>query len=135
MKTIKIVGLVFLIVGLIFAIMGTNEYITSKQKIDERIYTEAVITRIERDHSSHNDGEILHDVFIQIEVEGKIIESKLNTYNSGMKVNDTISVYYYSDNLEYVYEVGSDEAMLLFPIIGGVFAIIGAIFLFSKKAQ
>ena len=50
-------------------------------------------------------------------------------------IGDKIDIYYFSDNMELVYEQGSEHLILLFPIIGMVVFSIGMILAFSKKIK
>ena len=133
MKAAKIVGIVFLITGLLFAILGLIKYIASSMATDERIYATAHIVRIDERKTGDPEFPIEHTTFVEFETDGKKITAKLNTYNSSFKMGKQIDIYYFENDLQTVYEVGSDAFYIMFEVAGLLFAILGAILSFRKN--
>ena len=133
MKSAKIVGIVFLVIGLLFAIWGSIKYIAEFKATDERIYATARIVRIDERNTGAPEFPIEHTTFVEFETDGKKITAKLNTYNSSFKMGKQIDVYYFENDLQTVYEVGSDAFYIIFAVAGLLFAILGAILTFGKN--
>ena len=139
MKRIKVVGIFFIIFGFFFAITGAMKFITALEEADERIYTTATIVRIKEYKTSDPDDPVRHDTYVEFTLDGKQTERKLNTYRTGFKPGKEIEIYYFDDEInteeKIVYEKGSENFLILFPIVGTAFAILGAFFVFNKKLQ
>lgn len=133
MKRMKAAGIIFIIVGLVFLIVGTIECITAFQKTEERIYTTATIVRIEEYETGDPEQPIRHETYVEFEIDGKKTESELNTYNSSFKKGKEIEIYYFNDDINFVYEKGSEFLLILFPIFGTAFIVLGALLAFYKK--
>ena len=133
MKAAKIVGIVFLVIGLLFAIWGSIKYIATFKATNERIYTTARIVRIDERKTGDPEFPIEHTTFVEFEIDEKNITANLNTYNSSFKIGKQIDVYYFENDLQTVYEVGSDAFYIIFASVGLLFAILGAILTFRKK--
>ena len=108
MKAVKVVGIVFLMTGLIFAIIGSIKYIVEFNATDERIYATAHIVRIDERETGDPEFPTEYTTFVEFETDSKKITAKLNTYNSSFTVGKQIDVYYFENDLQTVYEVGSD---------------------------
>ena len=133
MKTTKIVGILFLVTGLLFTILGSIKYITALMTTDERIYTTAHIVRIDERETGDPEFPIKYTTFVEYEMDSKNITAVLNTYNSSFKIGKQIDVYYFENDLQTVYEVGSNAFYIIFALSGVLFAILGAILTFRKK--
>ena len=133
MKAAKIVGIVFLITGLLFAILGSIKYIASSMVTDERIYATAHIVRIDERKTGDPEFPIEYSTFVEFEVDGKNITANLNTHNSSFKIGKQVDVYYFENDLQTVYELGSNVNYIIFASVGLLFAILGAILTFRKK--
>ena len=133
MKVAKIVGIVFLITGLLFAILGPIKYIASSMVTDERIYATAHIVRIDERKTGDPEFPIEYSTFVEFEVDGKNITANLNTHNSSFKIGKQVDVYYFENDLQTVYEVGSNVNYIIFASVGLLFAILGAILTFRKN--
>ena len=133
MKAVKVVGIVFLITGLLFAIIGSIKYIVEFNATDERIYATAHIVRIDERETGDPEFPTEYTTFVEFETDSKKITAKLNTYNSSFTVGKQIDVYYFENDLQTVYEVGSDAFYIIFALSGVLFAILGAILTFRKK--
>ena len=133
MKATKIVGILFLVTGLLFTILGSIKCITALMTTDERIYTTAHIVRIDERETGNPEFPIEYTTFVEYEMDGKNITAVLNTYNSSFKIGKQIDVYYFENDLQTIYEVGSDTLLIIFASVGVLFAILGAILTFRNK--
>ena len=133
MKAAKIVGIVFLITGLLFAILGSIKYFVSFMAADERIYATAHIIRIDERKTGDPEFPIEYTTFVEFEVAGENITANLNTHNSSFKIGKQVDVYYFENDLQTVYEVGSDANFIIFASVGLLFVILGAILTFRKN--
>ena len=133
MKAAKIVGIVFLMTGLLFVIIGSIKCIVEFKTTDERIYATAHIVRIDERETGDPEFPIEHTTFVEFETDSKKITAKLNTYNSSFTVGKQIDVYYFENDLQTVYEVGSNAFYIIFALVGVLFAILGTILVFRKK--
>ena len=133
MKAAKIVGIVFLITGLLFAILGSIKYIASSMATDERIYATAHIVRIDERKTGDPEFPITYTTFVEFDVDGKNVTANLNTHNSSFKIGEQVDVYYFENNLQTVYEVGSNAFYIIFASVGVLFAILGTLLIFRKK--
>ena len=133
MKAAKIVGIVFLITGLLFAILGSIKYIASSMATDERIYATAHIVRIDERKTGDPEFPIEYSTFVEFEVDGKNITANLNTHNSSFKIGKQVDVYYFENDLQTVYEEGSNVNYIIFASVGLLFAILEAILTFRKN--
>ena len=133
MKVAKVVGIFFLVFGLLFAILGSIKYIVAFKATDERIYATTHIVRIDERETGDPEFPIEHTTFVEFETDSKKITATLNTYNSSFTVGKQIDVYYFENDLQTVYEVGSNAFYIIFALIGVLFAILGAILTFRKK--
>ena len=61
--------------------------------------------------------------------------AELNTYSSKYFVGYELEVYYFEDDLSLVYKKGSEHLLLIFPIVGTLFSVIGFVLLINKKVQ
>ena len=124
-----------MIIGIVFLILGTIECITSFQKREERIYTTATIVNIEEYKTGDPDNPKGHRVYVEFEVNDEKIVSELNTYNSKDRIGMEKEIYYFDNDMEMVYEKGSEIFLILFPIVGTISAILGALITFHRKVQ
>lgn len=128
-SVLMLIGIIFSVIGTAFLISGIAVLISHNTFIDNAVRTEAEITRIESDSyrrngKTHTD----YDVWVEYEADGEIYEEELGYYNSKMNEGDKIDVYYNPDNPS---DVKSDSKILelIFILIGGVFAVLGVIFI------
>lgn len=133
MKVTKAIGALFILIGLSFAIFGTAKYISILTEKDERIYTNAHIVRIEDQETGDPEFPLDHTTYVELEVNGERITTKLNTYKSSFKIGDQIDIYYFTNNTQIVYEDGSDIFYMIVSLFGVVFAAMGTIFVFRKN--
>lgn len=133
MKAAKVVGVLFIIVGLLFAIIGTIKYIITFAETEERMHATANIVRIDERKTGDPEFPVEHTTYVELEVDGEKITAKLNTYNSSFKIGKQIDVYYFENDVQMVYEAGSDVFYIVFALVGLVFATSGAILIFRKK--
>ena len=135
MKALKCMGLFFAIIGILFAVIGSIKYITVLNDIENRVYTTATIVEIDEYLTGDPDNPKGYNVYVEYEMEDKIIRSGLNTYSSKYYVGYKVSIYYYEDNMDMVYTENSERLLLAFPLIGTSVSILGFVLLFNKKVQ
>lgn len=133
MKLRKVTGTLFIVVGISFAILGIIKYIIAFAEKDDRVYTNANIVKIDERETGDPEHPIDYTTYVELEVNGEKITSKLNTYNSSFKVGKQIEVYYFENDVQMVYEKDSASFFVLFAFGGVVFATLGAILIFRKK--
>ena len=137
MRILRVFGLFFMIMGLVFLIFGTIECITTFQNREERIYTTATIVNIEEyetgDPDNHNRKS--YKVYVEFEVNDEKIIRELNTYNFNDRIGMEKEIYYFDNDMEMVYEKGSEIFLIIFPIVGTITAILGALLAFHRKVQ
>ncbi|MBQ6832329.1 MAG: hypothetical protein IJO28_06800 [Oscillospiraceae bacterium] len=133
MKVTKAIGALFILIGLSFAIFGIAKYISILTEKDERIYTTAKIVRIEDQETGDPEFPLDHTTYVELEVNGERITTKLNTYKSSFKIGDQIDIYYFANDTYIVYEDGSDIFYMIVSLFGVVFAAMGTIFVFRKN--
>ncbi len=128
-SVLMLIGIIFSVIGTVFLVAGIAVLISYNTFIDNAVQTEAEITRIESDSykrngKTHND----YDVWVEYEADGEIYEEELNYYSSGMYEGKKINIYYEPDNpSEIITSQKLFEA--IFMMIGGIFAILGIIFI------
>ena len=123
----KIFGIALIVVGLLFAILGTIEYIATQEEAEDRIYTTANIVKIDMRRTSDPHDPVDCTTYVEIEVEGKTITAKLDTYKSSFEIGQQIDVYYFENDTQMIYQVGSDVFYIIFASAGLVFAAVGVI--------
>ena len=133
MKAKRIVGVVFLAVGLLFVLLGAVAYGRSFQAAAERIHTTGRILRIEERETGDPEVPTEHTVYVAFDANGEEITARLNTYRTGFQVGDSVDLYYFANDLQTVYEQGSQGLLLLVILAGTLFAILGAILSVPKR--
>lgn len=125
-SVITLIGIVFFIIGMIFLVTGIAVLIVHNSFINNAVQTEAEIVRIKTDRLSETNTN--HYVYVEFYADGELIEGNLNEYNSGMHEGDKIKICYDPDNPS---DFRTDSAILelIFILIGGVFALLGAVFI------
>ncbi len=120
-------------VGILFAIFGTVKYGSSLAEQDDRIYTVAHIVRIEERPTKDPERPIEYTTYVELDVDGEKFVAKLNTYRSSFEIGKQIDVYYFEDNLQMIYEEGSDVFYVIFAAAGALFAALGAVLTFKAS--
>ncbi len=133
MKATKVIGVLFIVIGLVFTILGTFKYILTFTEKEERIYTTAHIVRIDERETGEPEFPIEHTTYVELEVNGDKIITKLNTYKSRFKIGTQIDIYYFENNLQMVYKEGSETFYIIFALIGVIFVTSGTILTFRKN--
>lgn len=135
MKIIKGIGFFFTIIGIFFFIVGIAKLVEEFNKKDERIYTHAIISKIEEyDDNDLEDG-LDYRVYVKFDVNNQTIISMLNTYSNTYQIGDEIEIYYYNDNKDLVYKEGSEKLLIIFPVVGSLVSILGILLISNKKLQ
>jgi len=133
MKLTKIIGVLFIAFGLLFAILGAIRYIITFTERDDRIYTTALITEIDKRETGDPEFPTDYTIYVELEVDGKKITSELNTARSTFKTGDLVDIYYFENDLQTVYKTGSNGFYIIFTLGGLAFAAVGAALAFGKK--
>lgn len=135
MKIEKTIGILFIVTGLLFAILGTIECIIAFTEKDDYVYTTARIVRIDERETGDPEFPLEHTTYVKLEVDGEKITTELNTYNSSFEIGKQIDIYYLENDLQMVFEKGSNGFLVLFVIVGALFAILGAVLTFRKNCH
>ena len=133
MKVAKVVGIFFLVFGLLFAILGSIKYIVAFKATDERIYATAHIVRIDEQKTGAPEFPIEHTTYVEFDINGNRIITKLNTYNSSFYIGKEIEVYYFENDLQTVYKNGIEALFIIYALGGVVFAAIGLLLIIKNK--
>ena len=135
MKTIKYAGLFFAIIGIFFAVIGTIKYIKVLNNMENRVYTTATIVEIDDYLTGDPDNPKGYNVYVEFEVDDDAVRSELNTYSYKYYVGGKVSIYYYENDMNIVYAENSEHLLLIFPLVGISFSILGFILFFNRKVQ
>ena len=71
----------------------------------------------------------------EFEVNDEKIIRELNTYNFNDRIGMGKEIYYFDNDMGMVYEKGSEIFLIIFPIVGTITAILGALLAFHRKVQ
>ena len=135
MKALKSISLIFIIIGIFFVVFGAIKYITTFNEVDDRIYTTATICRIDEYATGDSENPKAYKTYVRFNVDEEEVIAELNTYSSKYFVGYELEVYYFEDDLSLVYKKGSEHLLLIFPIVGTLFSVIGFVLLINKKVQ
>ena len=126
MKTAKVIGALFIAVGLLLAILGAIKYAAALMEKEDRTYSTATIVKIEQQETGDPEFPYKHTTYVALDVNGERITAPLNTYNSSFKTGKKVEVYYFTNDVQLVYEKGNENYFVLFAISGAAFAVLGA---------
>ena len=59
----------------------------------------------------------------------------MNVSSSLFNIGQEIEIYYFPDELDFVYQKGSETFMFIFIFLSLLTTIIGFLFIFNKKVQ
>ena len=110
-------------------------YIIIYNEVNNRVYTTATITRIDEYETGDSENPKAYKTYVRFNVDEEEVIAELNTYSSKYYVGYELEVYYFEDDLSLVYKKGSEHLLLIFPIVGTLFSVIGFVLLFNKKVQ
>lgn len=131
----RILFITFTCVGIGFMIAGMIWYCVVKQKHDAWILTKAEIINIEREN--HYGSEQKYTVLVKFSVKEKTYQAYLPYYNSNMKIEDIVTIYYNPNNPTEI--IGNNSlGYIIFICVGAIFTIIGFIpfiFILIKKRK
>ena len=113
----------FASIGLLFTVLGIVLFFTQSIDKDDRVYTTAIIERIDR--YTDSDGDTSYDVFVSYYVDNKEYIEELNSYTSSYYEGKEIEVYYDKNKPSRVRTDGFEFVFLIFSVVGLVFVIIG----------
>lgn len=133
MKIEKIIGTAFIVIGILFAILGAVRYTLTLTEKNDRIYTTASIVRIDERETGDPEFPVEYTAYVELEANGETVTSELNTYKPSFEIEKQIEVYYFEENLQTVYEAGSDSFYPIFALVGLAFAALGAKLSFRKR--
>lgn len=118
-------GSIFLLVGLalVAVAVGLRMHQTPEEN---RVYTEAVITRIESYRDFDRDRQ--HRVFVSYSVDGQEYETELHYYRSGFREGRKITIYYDKEHPTFVSSDTRDRALPISLLLFGLLsAALGGI--------
>ena len=133
MKSVKIVGIIFVVFGILFAIIGTVAGIIRLMEKDDSKYTTAYFVKIDEKKTVDPEFPIEHTTYVEFDINGNRIKTKLNTYNSSFYIGKEVEVYYFENDLQTVYENGSEALFIINALSGVVFAAIGLLLIIKNK--
>ena len=133
MKSAKIVGVVFVIFGVLFAILGAAEGIVQLIEKDDCKYATAYIVKIDEKKTGDSEFPIEYTTYVELDANGNQVIAKLNTYNSSFYIGKEIEVYYFENDLQTVYENGSEVLFIITALSGTAFAVIGSLLIIKGK--
>ena len=128
-KLENLIWIIFVSIGAIFLIIGLVIF-GNISNYENKVDTIGTITKISS-HESAND-DIDYEVYVSYTIEGKEYESKLNSYASNFYEGKEIKIYYDKDNPNEIGMKSLDLIFLIFPLIGLIFLITGAIGILVK---
>jgi Protein of unknown function (DUF3592). len=126
-KILKIIGWCFAIAGALFIAVGIFFYKKDADFKNNSVETMGIITKIVSSYDS--DGDSSHNVYVEFSVQGEKYSGEINYYSSGMYEGKDIVIYYNPDNPNDFRGEGATIGTLVFSIIGGVFLVVGIIFI------
>lgn len=119
--------------GILLFILGIINFIQTKTNNDDKIYTTATISYIDK-ITNEEDSSIKHIVYVEFEIEDELYEIKLNSYSTKYNLGDIIDIYYYPNDLTIVYSKGSEYIMLGYSSIGLLVVVICSfVYVINKK--
>ena len=133
MKSAKIVGIIFVVFGILFAIVGTVAGIVRLIEKDDCKYATAHIIKIDEKKTGDPEFPIDHTTYVELDANGNRITAKLNTYNSSFYIGKEVEVYYFENDVQTVYENGSEVFFIIYALGGVVFATIGSLLIIKSK--
>ena len=128
----KVLPVVVLIAGgILFLVLG----IGSIREIRSFPETEAVVSRVERDLITDDEGGQSENVtvYVQYRIDGKDYEELLQSAKGSVSEGDRITVHYNPDKPEYV--TGATKGSSMLAILAGAACLIGGILLGIKTAK
>lgn len=130
-KVFMQVGIIFSLMGAVLLAVGMVIHAANASFMENAETTRAEITDIVRHHHYRKgkDGND-YDVWIEYTVDGKTYNSRINSYDSSMYVGKEIEVFYDPENPSDVW-TDSNVGIIIFTAIGGLFFVLGIIFLVS----
>jgi hypothetical protein len=121
-KQKTVISLVFLLLGLIGAGAGIYLMVTPAIPEEYAAKTQAVIVEITSRRD--DDDDIVNDVTVRYEVDGKTYEARLNYYTMGMTEGGRVEIDYDTRNPEIISSPGD-------RLTGGIIALVfGVLFFF-----
>ena len=133
MKSAKIIGIVFIVFGVLFAISGTVAGIVHLIEKDDCKYATAYIVKIDEKKTGDPEFPVEYTTHVEFDINGNRITANLNTYKSSFYIGKEIDVYYLENDLQTVYENGSEAFFIIFVLGGVVMAAIGSLLLIKGK--
>ena len=100
---------------------------------DDCKYATAYIVKIDEKKTGDPEFPIEHTTYVEFDINGNRITTKLNTYNSSFYIGKEIEVYYFENDLQTVYENGSEALFIVYALGGVVFAAIGLLLIIKNK--
>lgn len=125
----SIVGWSFFIIGVVFAAIGVMMHVHNTNFKENALTTNGTIIDIRT--YTDSDGDTSHDVFVEYYVDGVLYDGELNYYTSSMEEGDSVKIYYDPNNPGDFIGEDSTVGLIIFVIIGSVFALIGIGFVAS----
>ena len=131
-NTLLILGSLFFFIGLVFIVVSLCVWRADVKFFKTAVPTSAEIVDIQSYRDS--DGDLSHEVFVSYTADGMSYDYvRMNEYSSGMYIGKMIEVYYNpTDPGKVKTKSGSIILILIFLVLGSVFAIIGGCILLGQ---
>ena len=131
---ISIGGIVFLVFGLVAFIVGCVFLYKGVSQKEDRIYTTAVIAGIDRDYGFDSE-DVEYIVYVTHEYDGQIVVGRLHSGNSTMYIGKEVEVYFYEDDIHYLYEEGTEFISAIASMILGIAFFTTGIFILKDSSH
>lgn len=124
-----VIGIVVLLIGiglLVYSFLFNSNY---SEKSRNYVETDAEVI------GYHNNSEGLQAIVVEYVVDGKQYEKISNSYvDNPLLVGTTVRIKYNKDDPSDMIFV-NDSSTIVFPIVGGIFTVIGLIFFISSAKK
>ena len=118
----------FFALGMFFIILGLAIFVPQYSRQQKYLPVQAEITEIFLSGENQN-------VIVEYTVDGVVYTEKLNFYSSSFYIGKEIDILYSPENPRQITTENSVLLFLIFPGIGGIFAIIGFSGIFVKARK
>ena len=123
-------GAIFFIVGLLFVVVGGILFYKNIEF--KKIAVEGQATIVDIYKQIDSDGETSYTVIVEYVVDGQRYEDSLDYYSAGMEIGENVKIYYDPNNPTKFSSDGVNIAFIIFIGLGGIFAIMGAVFMINS---
>jgi hypothetical protein len=133
MNVLGQIGCIFAVIGTLFVLPIMIAWIHTKMQCSKHgILTKARIVEIRDIYKpSATEMIITHEVYVCYEVNGEIVESKLNYYDGNFQVGQILGVYYFDNDPLRVVALAENKLFKIAIGLGLLNIIIGIVMVFT----